>query len=117
MVENGILLISLKISWSGNDVSQKWSNRRRFAGRRPSPSTNARARSAAASILRSDSLLPYGPDSQSRDVHRDLFGYPTKILVSLSSLMLVIQAITGYYMWWKKLRFRQSREEAVKTAA
>lgn len=47
----------------------------------------------------------------------DLFGYPTKILVSLSSLMLVIQAITGYYMWWKKLRFRQRREEAVLTAA
>jgi len=47
----------------------------------------------------------------------DLFGYPTKILVSLSSLMLVIQAITGYYMWWKKLRLRQKREETVKTAA
>jgi uncharacterized iron-regulated membrane protein len=47
----------------------------------------------------------------------DMFGYPTKILVSLSSLMLVIQAITGYYMWWKKLRLRQNREEPVKTAA
>jgi uncharacterized iron-regulated membrane protein len=47
----------------------------------------------------------------------DLYGYPTKILVSLSSLMLVIQAITGYYMWWRKLRVRQNREETVKTAA
>jgi uncharacterized iron-regulated membrane protein len=47
----------------------------------------------------------------------DLFGYPTKILVSLSSLMLVIQAITGYYMWWKKLRVRQPREEAQKAVA
>jgi uncharacterized iron-regulated membrane protein len=47
----------------------------------------------------------------------DIFGYPTKILVSLSSLMLVIQAITGYYMWWRKLRVRQGRAEAVKTAA
>jgi uncharacterized iron-regulated membrane protein len=47
----------------------------------------------------------------------DLYGYPTKILVSLSSLMLVIQAITGYYMWWKKLRARQSREEFVKAFA
>ena len=46
----------------------------------------------------------------------DLFGYPTKILVSLSSLMLVIQAITGYYMWWKKLRVRQQRQETVKAA-
>lgn len=43
-----------------------------------------------------------------RAIHTgDLFGYPTKILVALSSLMLVIQAITGYYMWWKKLRVRQ----------
>jgi uncharacterized iron-regulated membrane protein len=47
----------------------------------------------------------------------DLYGYPTKILMSLSSLMLVIQAITGYYMWWRKLRVRQTREETVKTAA
>jgi uncharacterized iron-regulated membrane protein len=47
----------------------------------------------------------------------DLYGYPTKILVSLSSLMLVIQAITGYYMWWKKLRVRQRREEIVTAVA
>ncbi len=47
----------------------------------------------------------------------DLYGYPTKILMSLSSLMLVIQAITGYYMWWKKLRVRQNREEPAKAAA
>jgi hypothetical protein len=24
--------------------------------------------------------------------------------MSLSSLMLVVQAVTGYFMWWKKLR-------------
>lgn len=43
-----------------------------------------------------------------RAIHTgDVLGYPSKILVSLSSLMLVIQAITGYYMWWKKLRVRQ----------
>jgi uncharacterized iron-regulated membrane protein len=47
----------------------------------------------------------------------DLYGYPTKILMSLSSMMLVIQAITGYYMWWKKLRVRQSREELAKAIA
>jgi len=47
----------------------------------------------------------------------DIYGYPTKILMSLSSLLLVIQAITGYYMWWKKLRVRQPREETVETAA
>jgi uncharacterized iron-regulated membrane protein len=43
-----------------------------------------------------------------RAIHTgDIFGYLTKIIVSLSSLMLVIQAITGYYMWWKKLRANQ----------
>jgi uncharacterized iron-regulated membrane protein len=47
----------------------------------------------------------------------DIYGYPTKVLVSLSSLMLVIQAITGYYMWWKKLRVHQHREEPVKAVA
>jgi uncharacterized iron-regulated membrane protein len=53
-----------------------------------------------------------------RAVHTgDVYGYPTKILASLSSVLLVIQAITGYYMWWKKLRVRQDREEPVKTAA
>jgi uncharacterized iron-regulated membrane protein len=31
--------------------------------------------------------------------------------------MLVIQAITGYYMWWKKLRVRQHHEEAVNAVA
>jgi uncharacterized iron-regulated membrane protein len=41
----------------------------------------------------------------------DLYGYVTKILMSLSSLMLVTQAITGYYMWWKKLRVRQSQAQ------
>jgi uncharacterized iron-regulated membrane protein len=24
--------------------------------------------------------------------------------MSLSCLMLIIQAVTGYYLWWKKLR-------------
>jgi uncharacterized iron-regulated membrane protein len=53
-----------------------------------------------------------------RAVHTgDVYGYPTKILASLSSVLLVIQAITGYYMWWKKLRVRQDRAEAVETAA
>jgi uncharacterized iron-regulated membrane protein len=48
-----------------------------------------------------------------RAIHTgDIFGYPSKILVSLSSLMLVIQAITGYYMWWKKLRVRQRQFES-----
>jgi uncharacterized iron-regulated membrane protein len=40
-----------------------------------------------------------------RAIHTgDIFGYFSKILMSLASLMLVVQVITGYYMWWKKLR-------------
>jgi uncharacterized iron-regulated membrane protein len=50
---------------------------------------------------------------ENRAIHTgDIWGYPTKILMSLSSLMVVIQAITGYYMWWKKLRVRARAPEA-----
>jgi uncharacterized iron-regulated membrane protein len=53
-----------------------------------------------------------------RAVHTgDIYGYPTKILVSLSSLMLVVQTITGYYMWWRKLRYRKTRSQTEQTAA
>lgn len=44
-----------------------------------------------------------------RAIHTgDLFGMVTKVLVCVSSLMLITQAITGYFMWWKKLRVKQS---------
>ncbi|MBZ5601704.1 MAG: PepSY domain-containing protein [Acidobacteriia bacterium] len=47
-----------------------------------------------------------------RAIHTgDVYGLLTKTLMSLSSMMLVIQAITGYYMWWKKLRARQRRTD------
>jgi uncharacterized iron-regulated membrane protein len=47
-----------------------------------------------------------------RAIHTgDAYGLLTKTLLSLSSLMLVVQAITGYSMWWKKLRARQRRME------
>ncbi len=47
-----------------------------------------------------------------RRIHTgDLLGFPTKALMSLSCLMLVSQAITGYYLWWKKLRARQRQTE------
>jgi uncharacterized iron-regulated membrane protein len=43
-----------------------------------------------------------------RAIHTgDLFGTVTKVLMCVSSLMLITQAITGYFMWWKKLRVRQ----------
>jgi uncharacterized iron-regulated membrane protein len=48
-----------------------------------------------------------------RAIHTgDILGYPTKILVCLSGLMLIVQAITGYSMWWKKLRLRQSAPQS-----
>jgi uncharacterized iron-regulated membrane protein len=47
-----------------------------------------------------------------RAIHTgDIWGYWSKILMSLSSMMLVIQAITGYYLWWKKLRVRELQAE------
>jgi uncharacterized iron-regulated membrane protein len=42
---------------------------------------------------------------ENRAIHTgQIYGYPTKVLMSFSSLMVVVMAITGYYMWWKKLR-------------
>jgi uncharacterized iron-regulated membrane protein len=39
-----------------------------------------------------------------RSIHTgDIFGLPTHILVSLSSLLLVAMVITGVVIWWKKL--------------
>ncbi len=47
-----------------------------------------------------------------RRIHTgDLLGLPTKILMSLSCMMLIIQAITGYYMWWARLRAKQRQTE------
>jgi len=42
----------------------------------------------------------------------DICGYPTKILMSLSSLMLAIQVITGYCIWWKKLRGTSTKAQS-----
>ena len=33
-----------------------------------------------------------------------IFGLPSQVLMSLSSLVLAVQTITGYLLWWKKLR-------------
>jgi uncharacterized iron-regulated membrane protein len=39
-----------------------------------------------------------------RSLHTgDIYGLPTHILMSLSSLMLVVMAVTGVVIWWKKL--------------
>jgi uncharacterized iron-regulated membrane protein len=42
---------------------------------------------------------------ENRAIHTgQIYGYPTKILACVSSLMVVVMVITGYIMWWKKLR-------------
>ena len=39
-----------------------------------------------------------------RSIHTgDIFGFPSRLLVSLSSLLLVAMVITGMVVWWKKL--------------
>jgi uncharacterized iron-regulated membrane protein len=43
-----------------------------------------------------------------RAIHTgDIFGYFSKIVMALTCLILISQAITGYYLWWKKLRARE----------
>ena len=38
-----------------------------------------------------------------RAIHTgDIFGLPTKFLMSLASLMAVVQALSGAVMWWKR---------------
>ena len=42
-----------------------------------------------------------------RAVHTgDIFGLPSKALMSLASLMLVLQVVSGVTMWWKRIRKR-----------
>jgi uncharacterized iron-regulated membrane protein len=39
---------------------------------------------------------------QNRAIHTgDILGYPSKIAMSLSCFMLIVQALTGYYLWLK----------------
>ena len=39
-----------------------------------------------------------------RAVHTgDLFGTAGHVITSLSSLLLVLMAVTGFVIWWKKL--------------
>ncbi len=49
-----------------------------------------------------------------RAIHTgDLFGVPTKILMSLASLTAVAQVVTGTLMWWKRPRGVRSRKVVV----
>jgi len=43
-----------------------------------------------------------------RAIHTgDVFGVPSKVMMSLASLALVMQAVSGVAMWWKKLRSKR----------
>jgi uncharacterized iron-regulated membrane protein len=47
-----------------------------------------------------------------RAIHTgDIFGIPSKFLMSLASLMAATQVITGVIMWWKRTRVRRPRSE------
>jgi uncharacterized iron-regulated membrane protein len=47
-----------------------------------------------------------------RAIHTgDIFGIPSKFLMSLASLMAAVQVITGVVMWWKRTRARRVRSE------
>ena len=47
-----------------------------------------------------------------RAIHTgDIFGIPSKFLMSLASLMAAVQVITGVIMWWKRTRARRARSE------
>ena len=63
---------------------------------------NSRTPTAGAGIINLNRAIHTG----------DIYGYPTKILMSLSSLMLAIQVITGYCMWWKKLCSRSPAQSS-----
>ena len=53
-----------------------------------------------------------------RAIHTgDILGYPTKILMSLSSFLLIFQAFSGYFVWWKKRGAAQQRQASLREAS
>ncbi|HEU0120937.1 MAG TPA: PepSY-associated TM helix domain-containing protein [Bryobacteraceae bacterium] len=47
-----------------------------------------------------------------RAIHTgDIFGIPSKIVASISCLAVLIQVVTGLYLWWKKRGKPAAREE------
>lgn len=44
-----------------------------------------------------------------RAVHTgDVFGLPSKAVASLASLVLVLQTLSGWHMWWRKRQARRA---------
>jgi uncharacterized iron-regulated membrane protein len=46
----------------------------------------------------------------------DVFGIPSKIVMSLASLMAPLQLVTGVMMWWKRRKLAQGRAIALDSA-
>lgn len=47
----------------------------------------------------------------------DILGIPSKTLLSLVSLLLVVQAISGTVMWWKRIRARETNSKVAGTTS
>ena len=74
--------------------------------------------SGKALSLQDSRTVPWGTRTivYNRAIHTgDIFGYFSKVIMSLTCLLLISQAITGYYLWWKKLRGRQREKDALPT--
>ena len=53
-----------------------------------------------------------------RAIHTgDIFGIPSKAVMSLASLLLVLQCASGLVMWWKRIRARRRSSKAMAQAA
>jgi uncharacterized iron-regulated membrane protein len=53
-----------------------------------------------------------------RAIHTaDIFGIPSKTIVSLASLMSVVQVVSGVMMWWKRRKATPRTAMAVKQRA
>jgi uncharacterized iron-regulated membrane protein len=53
-----------------------------------------------------------------RAIHTgDILGVPSKIIMSLASLMLVLQATSGAVMWWRRIRAKRNARSLARQAA
>jgi uncharacterized iron-regulated membrane protein len=88
----GSYMVALRYPEDLTPGGRSWANVDQYSGKVVNYQSSRTAPAAARTII------------LNRAIHTgDIFGYSSKILVALSALMLIIQAITGYYMWWKKL--------------
>jgi uncharacterized iron-regulated membrane protein len=93
-------LVALRFPEDLTPGGRSWVNVDQYSGKALSEQNSRTAATGTRTII------------WNRAIHTgDAYGLLTKTLLSLSSLMLVVQAITGYSMWWKKLRARQRRTE------